>query len=106
VKDTAVKVPAEMIALGDVRSDVPSGSIVFNANLHVTAVNSPYPHWPCNRHNFRTDLLFCDGHVENPRRNDVIDPNQNLWRSRWNNDHNPHTELPTWSIANDNATEQ
>ena len=106
IKDVAVRAPVDMIALGDVRSDAAAGTIVFNANLHVTAVNSPNPQWPSNRHNYRTDLVFCDGHVESPKRNDVIDPNQNYWRARWNNDHNPHTEIANWSTANDTAIEQ
>ena len=106
VKDTSVKRPVDMIALGDVISDAPAGTIVFNANLHVTAVNSPNPQWPCNRHNWRTDLVFCDGHVESPRRNDVIDPTQNLWRMRWNNDDNPHTEIPNWSTNGEDVLEQ
>jgi hypothetical protein len=50
--------------------------------------------------------VFCDGHVESPRRNDVIDPTQNLWRMRWNNDDNPHTEIPNWSTNGEDVLEQ
>jgi hypothetical protein len=30
--------------------------------------------------------MFCDGHAEAARRNDVIDPNNDTWHRRWNND--------------------
>jgi hypothetical protein len=61
---------------------------------------------PSNRHNYKTDIACCDGHVEKAMRNDtapgrptpmnLIDttPN-NPWRSRWNRDNKPHNEL-TW----------
>jgi hypothetical protein len=90
-----------MIALGDVRSD--AAVINFNANLDPVvgdaADNDPVNHdqTPCNRHNYRTDVLCCDGHVENPKRNDIIDPNNTMWRARWNNDDDPHVEV-TWSV--------
>jgi prepilin-type processing-associated H-X9-DG protein len=61
---------------------------------------------PSNRHNYKTDIAFCDGHTEKVMRNDkapgnpnpvnLIDPTpNNPWRSRWNNDNQPHDEL-TW----------
>jgi prepilin-type N-terminal cleavage/methylation domain-containing protein/prepilin-type processing-associated H-X9-DG protein len=106
VRDSMIRAPSQMIAIGDVISDAPAGTIVFNANMHPAAINSPNPQWPCNRHNYRTDLLFVDGHVESPLRNDVIDPTRNDWRQRWNNDNNPHTEISNWSIANENVLEQ
>jgi hypothetical protein len=48
--------------------------------------------------NTRADLLFAEGHVEAPRRAEVIDPKKdNIWRSRWNNDNKPHNEID-WTI--------
>ena len=41
--------------------------------------------------------MFADGHAEAAKRKDVVDPNNNLWRSRWNNDNRPHPEFP-WTI--------
>lgn len=101
IKDTTVVRPTDMIALGDCRSDATTPS--FNANIDPIvppAGQNPQQHTQCpsNRHNYRTDLLFADGHVESPRRNDVIDPNRLDWRARWNNDNNPHTtDVPNWS---------
>jgi prepilin-type N-terminal cleavage/methylation domain-containing protein/prepilin-type processing-associated H-X9-DG protein len=111
IKDTTVRRPVDMIAIGDCRSDSAPGTIQFNANLDPQVSNSQNPvqhtQCPCNRHNYRTDLLFCDGHVESPRRSDVIDPTQNAWRMRWDNDDDPHTsDVPNWSNPNTSALEQ
>jgi prepilin-type processing-associated H-X9-DG protein len=103
VLESIVRHPADMIVVADVRSDTPAGSIMYSANTTppTSWTTSQDPTWhpqvPCNRHTYFTDIVFADGHVEAPRRSDVIDPNNNLWRSRWNNDNNPHTES-TWTI--------
>jgi prepilin-type N-terminal cleavage/methylation domain-containing protein/prepilin-type processing-associated H-X9-DG protein len=104
--------PTDMIAIGDCRSDTPAAVVEFNANLDPcigdSGDNSAATHTqaPCNRHNYRTDLLFADGHVESPRRNDAIAPTNSLWRVRWNNDNQPHTEV-TWTLpSNINVLEQ
>jgi prepilin-type N-terminal cleavage/methylation domain-containing protein/prepilin-type processing-associated H-X9-DG protein len=101
VKESMVVRPADMIAIGDVPAFQNASLILFNANMDVTDVAPGHSECPANRHNYRTDLLFCDGHVESPRRNDVRDPNNNFWRSRWNNDNQPHLEFrwfatPSW----------
>ena len=101
VKDSMVRRPSDMIAVGDVRSD--ATVIDFNANLDPVIGDASdntlatHDQAPSNRHNYRTDLLFVDGHVESPKRNDVIDPNNMLWRARWNNDNDPHTAV-TWTV--------
>jgi len=105
VKETMVRRPVDMIAVGETRSDAPTGQIDFNANVDPTVqgqngtyATQQHTQCPSNRHNYRTDLLFADGHVESPKRNDVVngDPSNVTWRSRWNNDNNPHTEV-TWT---------
>jgi len=94
VKDSTVRSPVNMIAVGDVRSD--AATLNFNANLDPVigdaADNDATTHDQCpsNRHNYNTDLLFADGHVESPKRNVVIDPKRIDWRARWNNDNLPH----------------
>lgn len=99
IKTSTIRRPSEMISIGDIRSD--ATSVDFGANLDPQVSNmqnsAQHNQCPCNRHNFRTDLLFADGHVESPLRNDVIDPNNLYWRARWNNDGNPHTEI-TWTV--------
>jgi len=98
VKDTMVVSPSQMIMVGDVPALKDASQISFNANMDPTDSTQAHTHWPSNRHNYRTDLVFTDGHVESPRRNDVISstPN-NAWRSRWNNDNQPHNEV-TWIV--------
>jgi len=90
VRETDVVAPSQMIAIGDVPA-VKQG-MSFNANMDVTDDSQFHPQRPSNRHNYRTDLLFADGHVESPKRNDVISPNGS-WRPRWSNDNQPHDQL-------------
>ncbi len=105
IRDSTVVSPSQMIAIGDVPALKNKALISFNANMDPTAQSPGHTEWPSNRHNKRTDLLFCDGHVENPVRNDVIDPNNQTWRSRWNNDNKPHLEVK-WTMNQKYAAEQ
>jgi prepilin-type N-terminal cleavage/methylation domain-containing protein/prepilin-type processing-associated H-X9-DG protein len=99
IRDSTIQRPSDMISVGETRSD--ATTIDFNANVDPQVSNqqnsAQHNQCPCNRHNFRTDIVFADGHVESPKRNDVIDPNNLIWRARWCNDNNPHTEV-TWSV--------
>lgn len=88
VKESAVKRPAEMIMLADSK---PDGSFDGNVDPKTPA------EWPSNRHQRRTNLMFCDGHAEAGRRVDVVNPKSDVWRRRWNNDNNPHYEI-TWTV--------
>lgn len=88
VTESMVVAPAEMIMLGDSKAD---GS--WDANMD--PVNEPDR--PSNRHNRKTNLMFADGHAMSAPRRDIIDPKNDVWRSRWNNDHLPHPEI-TWSV--------
>jgi prepilin-type processing-associated H-X9-DG protein len=98
IKDTAVKRPAEMIWICDVPSVPQNVTPWFNGNCEPADVKTLTGHSACpaNRHNYRTDVLFCDGHVETPRRNDLRNPNSAYWRARWNNDNDPHFEAGYW----------
>ena len=104
VRDTQVRSPSNMIAIGDVRSD--AVVVNFNANLDPVINDAPdnaapwHTQVPCNRHNYRTDLMFCDGHAEGPKRNDVINPADPNWRARWNNDNDPHLPGTAFAVAN------
>jgi prepilin-type processing-associated H-X9-DG protein len=96
VKDSQVLRPSEMIAYGDVPAIENRFLISYNANMDVTDTSAGHSQCPSNRHNYRTDLCFCDGHVETPKRNDIRNPNDYRWRSRWNSDNQPHLEV-TWT---------
>jgi prepilin-type N-terminal cleavage/methylation domain-containing protein len=98
VKDSMVVAPSQMIMVGDVPALKDPSLIQFNANMDPTDSTPGHTQWPSNRHNYRTDLVFCDDHVESPKRNEVINSAQNSsWRNRWNNDNQPHNEV-TWSV--------
>jgi prepilin-type processing-associated H-X9-DG protein len=77
VKETQVVKPTEMIMLADSKPDRS-----FDGNIDPTTPSE----WPSNRHNRRTVVLFCDGHSESALRNEVIDPRNEMWHRRWNND--------------------
>jgi hypothetical protein len=84
--------PVDMIAVADARAlEVTTGSL--EANLDPTQTDQ----WPGARHNRQTDLLFADSHAISAKRKDVIDPGNQSWRARWNNDNQPHMEIK-WSV--------
>ena len=97
VKESMVRSPSQFISFGEVPSVENPALISFNANLDPSSTSFGHSECPANRHNRRTDMLFSDGHVESPVRNDVRDPLNMYWRSRWNNDNNPHTEVSAWT---------
>ena len=100
VTESIVRHPADMIVIADIRSDTPAGQIQYGANTTPptswTSTQDPtwHPQVPCNRHDYHTDIVFADGHVETPLRNTVIDSNNGYWRSRWNNNNSPQGS--TW----------
>jgi prepilin-type N-terminal cleavage/methylation domain-containing protein len=120
LKDSAVVAASQLINLADSRA-IQGGT--WEANLDPTDMpesgqGGDGGQEPSNRHNYKTDIACCDGHVEKAMRNDkaagnptpmnLIDPTpNNPWRSRWNNDNKPHNEV-TWptvaSTAGNRAT--
>jgi prepilin-type N-terminal cleavage/methylation domain-containing protein/prepilin-type processing-associated H-X9-DG protein len=104
VKDSMVVAPSSMIELADSRALQQNNSSVDGA-IHVSITGweanldpTQDGQWPSNRHNYRTDIMFCDGHAETAPRHDVISPlTTSLWRPRWNNDNNPHDEV-NWTV--------
>jgi hypothetical protein len=116
VKDTMVVAPAQMIMLADTRA-IQGG--MWEANLDPTDMPSSTQggdggQEPSNRHNYKTDIVCCDGHAEKAMRNDkapgnatpmnLIDPTpNNPWRNRWNNDNQPHNEV-TWPTVASTVT--
>lgn len=88
LNESVVKSPASMIMIGDTKSDKS-----WDANMDPKDPTQ----WPSNRHRRRTNIMCPDGHAESPMRNDVIDPKQPKWRSRWNNDNSPHFEI-NWTV--------
>ena len=103
VTDAQVRNPADMIALSDVKGADNPGLINFGANLDPgDSTSAGHTQWPSNRHNYRIDFLFADAHVQAFKRPDVVDPNNVIWRKRWNNDGLSHLNgdgdaAATWS---------
>jgi prepilin-type N-terminal cleavage/methylation domain-containing protein/prepilin-type processing-associated H-X9-DG protein len=89
IPESKVVSPVDMIMLGDSK---PDGS--WDANMDP----SNPAEWPSNRHNRKTNLMFCDGHAESASRKDIINPKDLKWMRRWNNDNLPHTEFATWVV--------
>jgi prepilin-type N-terminal cleavage/methylation domain-containing protein/prepilin-type processing-associated H-X9-DG protein len=89
IKDTQVVKPSDMIFLADskVNGD-------FDGNIDPTNPGQ----WPSSRHQGRTSVLFCDGHAEKPWRKVMINPANDYWQRRWNNDN--HSSGPSaWSYS-------
>jgi prepilin-type N-terminal cleavage/methylation domain-containing protein/prepilin-type processing-associated H-X9-DG protein len=84
ISDSEVKRPSDMIMLADSRVD---GS--FDGSIDPTTSSE----WPSSRHQGRTTLVFCDGHAERAWRKDVVNPANEMWHRRWNND--GHWDGPT-----------
>jgi len=84
VKDTQVVKPSEMIAIADLPGPKIQALIAFGANLDPTDGSFGHSELPSNRHNYRTDVLFADGHVEPVLRNVMTGTS---WVPRWNNDY-------------------
>ncbi len=112
VKDSDVAAPSQMIALGETRAlPVTQDNGSWEANLDPTDTQDTSAtgysgQLPSNRHNHKTDIAFCDGHVEKATRNDVVNPSPlSIWRPRWNNDNQYHLEV-TWPALAPNFANQ
>jgi prepilin-type N-terminal cleavage/methylation domain-containing protein len=106
VKDSDVLAPARMIMLACTRAlPVNQDGGSWEANLDPTdTASSTQGQLPSNRHNYKTDIACCDGHVEIALRNSVIDPSpDSLWRPRWNNDNKAHEEV-SWPVISPSST--
>jgi prepilin-type N-terminal cleavage/methylation domain-containing protein/prepilin-type processing-associated H-X9-DG protein len=81
--------PTDMIMLADSKTDG-----VWDGNLDPKGFNE----WPSSRHNGNTVLMFCDGHAEAAKRAQVVDPLNETWARRWNND-NRYINYPPGGTA-------
>jgi prepilin-type N-terminal cleavage/methylation domain-containing protein/prepilin-type processing-associated H-X9-DG protein len=84
VRDSEVISPADMIALGD----------VFMQRLGLTR-DHDYPNILAvyQRHQGKSNVVFCDGHVESPSLQFLFADTSDAALVRWNRDHQPHREL-------------
>jgi prepilin-type processing-associated H-X9-DG protein len=91
-----------MIAVGDVApgitTELPPGFPIrksFAGASYFDVCSTDRTFWPGTAHRSGANMLFCDGHVETARQTDWIVATPKA-RSRWNSDHEPHSE--TWTI--------
>jgi len=104
VRESMVKAPSEMIMLGDSKpgaGDAKPKAGSFDANIDPKSREDG----PANRHRFRTNLMFADGHADNALRREIVNPLNEAWRARWNNDNLPHSPrskdapiIPDWQV--------
>jgi len=102
VPESDVLVPADMIAVGDAAMKVGAGRLDYwgfeigRAPDGRFSNGSPAPAFKDanrlarNRHRGRWNLVFCDGHVEGPRLEQVFFDDSAASRRRWNRDNEPH----------------
>ncbi len=81
--ESRIQSPSDMMMLADSRSDYS-----WDGNIDCKEPDQ----WPAKRHNGNTVTMFADGHSESARRRDIVDPANDKWRRRWNNDNEPHYE--------------
>jgi prepilin-type N-terminal cleavage/methylation domain-containing protein/prepilin-type processing-associated H-X9-DG protein len=94
VKESKVVSPSDMIMLADSKPDR-----TWDGNIDPTTQTE----WPSNRHQKKTVLMFCDGHAESAARNTVIDPKNDYWHRRWNND---NSLAGTWTVSKAESEKQ
>ncbi len=89
VNESEVAVPAEMMAIGESFN----GGIRFD-RWNRFNVHSYDRHWRAGltRHRGRLNVLFCDGHVESPTAQFVLEDTSDAALVRWNRDHQPHRD--------------
>ena len=83
VNDSKIQRPSDMVAICDIQGLKLNYLIDFGANADPTDNSPAHPQLPSNRHNYRTDIIFADGHAEAVLRNIVT---STAWVPHWNND--------------------
>ncbi len=105
LRESGVKAPSDMIALGDglfgyVRGDsVPEyigrcyfiGRDYFGAGIPAPQQETKRSH---HRHSDRSNVLFCDGHVEGIKLDMLYRDTSDRALRRWNRDNEPHRRTP------------
>jgi prepilin-type processing-associated H-X9-DG protein/prepilin-type N-terminal cleavage/methylation domain-containing protein len=79
ILESEVKVPSEMMAIGESDSMDYMRSEAFDLSGHL-------------RHGNKANVVFCDGHVESPTLKFLFEDTSDAALSRWNRDHLPHRE--------------
>jgi prepilin-type processing-associated H-X9-DG protein len=104
IRENEILHPSEMLAIGDshVSWYLDPGPILGDSDLsdliNYHLVDSGGYAWYASRvkrrHNSRWNMLFCDGHVQMLRVEQLADPQNDNVRRLWNKDHESHWEFP------------
>ena len=85
ITESEVAVPSDMMAIGDCFN----GSVEFDRqDLAKVEKNGNI----LTRHQGKANVVFCDGHVESPRLNFLLEDTSDTALVRWNRDHQPHRD--------------
>jgi prepilin-type processing-associated H-X9-DG protein/prepilin-type N-terminal cleavage/methylation domain-containing protein len=88
INESEVIAPSDMMAIADCFD----GSVYFMRNSVTNLLRYGNT---LTRHQGRSNVLFCDGHVESPTLDYLFTDTSDEALSRWNRDHQPHRELLT-----------
>lgn len=100
VLETDVKIPSQMIMLGDAISTTSNNRLVLG--LEILSRRLHFDQWndliikeseASKRHNTKLNYVFCDGHAENFKVKDILLSKQERFLKLWNADNLPHEEL-------------
>jgi prepilin-type processing-associated H-X9-DG protein len=95
VRESQITSPTDMMAIGDgfvgnsriIRDS--GGSLWRTAGARDLAGSTRRAY---ARHQGKAEIVFCDGHVENPRLQTLFGDNDDSALRRWNRDNQPHRE--------------
>lgn len=97
ITEAHIKVPSEMIAIGESRflnareNEVPGGSDELTCGFIQHQPRNPQQTFDPARHGKNYNVLFCDGHIVGMDPLVLFDPHKTA--VMWNSDHQPHPEL-------------
>jgi prepilin-type processing-associated H-X9-DG protein/prepilin-type N-terminal cleavage/methylation domain-containing protein len=80
IRDSEVLAPADMMAIAD------SDALAFMRNLDYDFYHRIL------RHGNKANVVFCDGHVESPTLQFLLEDTSDTALARWNRDHQSHRE--------------
>jgi len=89
VPESEVVAPSDMMAIGD---NMTPSWLFFMRHVADAGWKAKWQSEISSRHQGRVNVLFCDGHIENPKLAFVFQDTNDVALIRWNRDHKPHLE--------------
>jgi prepilin-type processing-associated H-X9-DG protein len=90
--------PSEMMAIGDGfvgNNGILKDGVFALWRINDVAADAGSIKRSFTRHQGKSDVVFCDGHVESPSLKFLFIDTSDASLIRWNRDHQPHRELLT-----------